>query len=317
MSDTGEQKVIGTTTSDVTVVICTCDRGRQVVATVESALANTYPEFQVLVIDQSRTDETAVAVEPLCVDPRFRYIHSSRRGKGRAQNLALDQAKSDIIAFTDDDCVVPPDWIEKNVRIFRQQPRVAVVFSNVAPAPHDANAGFIPSYVRQQSQLVRTMWDKSLAWGLGASMAVRRAAILEMGGFDEQLGPGSRFPSADDEDIAIRALLHNWWVYESSEITVIHDGFRTWEEGIALTRRDWLALGAVYAKPLKCGHGRVAIAALYKGVILGLIKPFAPLFSLQRPQGFRRFFYFAEGFMRAWQTAVNRHHILFKDDGQV
>src|SRR4029079_1375471 len=95
---------------------------------------------------------------------------------------------------------------------------------------------------------------KSRARGMGAGMAVRRRAVLSLGGFDEQLGPGGRLRSGEARDLAARALVAGWWVLQIPDAYVVHHGFRTWVEGRSLTRRDWFGIGAAYAKQLKIGN---------------------------------------------------------------
>ena len=149
------------------------------------------------------------------------------------------------------------------------------------------------------------------ARGIGAGMAVRREPIVSLGGFDENMGPGAEFPSAGDRDLAIRALLKGWWVYETVSTSVIHFGYRTWAEGRELTRRDWLAMGAMCAKPIKCGYWQTAIFALYESIGYGILQPLAPLFKGKRPQGFRRFVFFWRGFLQGWQTPVAHDTLVF------
>jgi len=95
---------------------------------------------------------------------------------------------------------------------------------------------------------------KNQARGIGAGMAARRAEAVTLGGFDEMLGPGAPFPACEDGDLAVRALLAGFQVYETAKTSVTHFGFRTWAEGRELSRRDWLGIGAAYVKPLKCGR---------------------------------------------------------------
>ncbi|MDT8307421.1 MAG: glycosyltransferase family A protein, partial [Anaerolineae bacterium] len=186
----------------VSVVIATRNRGPSVVATIESVLASNHPRFEVIVIDQSTNDVTAAAVSNLLADPRLRYVHSDTVGYGRAHNLGLRIARAPIVAMTDDDCVVPPNWVETFERIFRSHPRVAVAYSNVLPAEHDPELGFVPAYVRSTDRLIRSLWRPPFTVGIGASMAVRRDAVRSLGGFDPALGPGGVFYSAGDRDIA-------------------------------------------------------------------------------------------------------------------
>lgn len=296
---------------DVSVVICTRHRGARLLPTLESVLALDHPSFELIVVDQSSDRATADAVAPWCADGRLRYVPAAGRGLGRARNVGLAHARAAVVAFTDDDCTVPPDWLTVLADVFARHPRVAVAFCNVRPAPHDVSAGFIPHYLRHESRLVRSLWGKCTARGIGAGLAVRRDAVQALGGFDDFLGAGAHFPSCEDGDMAVRALLGGWQVFESAETAVTHDGFRTWAEGRDLTRRDWTGIGAAYAKPLRCGRWRVLPVVLYEGVLRVAQELLAQAVRGRRPRGVRQFIYFWRGFAAGLRAPVACRHILF------
>ena len=60
-----------------------------------------------------------------------------------------------------------------------------------------------------------------------------------------------------------KALLSGWHVYETAHLSILHHGFRTLAEGRQHARRDWLAIGAVCAKPLRAGHFSAVVLALW------------------------------------------------------
>jgi hypothetical protein len=138
--------------------------------------------------------------------------------------------------------------------------------------------------------------------------------IEEIGGFDPMLGPGSRFPSCDDRDIAIRALFARYYIYETSTIAVKHFGFRTWQQGRQLARRDFLAIGAAYSKFLKCGHLELAYIPAYEFTKFALWPPIRDLLRLRRPSGMVRITSFLEGFWEVLRTPVDRTTMKFIDE---
>ncbi len=149
-------------------------------------------------------------------------------------------------------------------RTLQSQPQAAILFCRVDPVPHDRQRG-LRSRVRDHRQPQAAFGAGHLRWighrrGHGGDGV---SSSPTMGGFDESFGPGARFPSADEWDIVIRALLTGHEVYETAELTLVHDGFRTFAQGQAHARRDWLALGAVCAKPLRAGHWRAVIIPLW------------------------------------------------------
>ena len=296
----------------ITALVCTRNRGSSIVATVLSILANLHPKFEVIVVDQSTNEETASAIAPLLIDPRLRYLRQSGQGAGRARNRGITEANSEIVVMTDDDCIVPTNWLETMEAIFTSHPTVAIAFSNVNPAPHDSSTGFIPAYQRSGSTLVRSSIEKCKARGIGASNAIRRKVITELGGFDELMGLGARFPSCDDSDIAVRAILLGYAVYETNAVAVEHAGFRTWEEGRSLARRNWIAIGASNAKPLKCGHWRFAVVPAYQLYRFAIWPPLWDTICLRRPHGIGRMTAFVSGFVQGWRISVDPNNLLFR-----
>jgi len=296
----------------ISAVICTRNRGNRVCAAVASILANDHPAFELIVIDQSTDTVTATALQQFRHDRRLRYIATRTKGLGRARNIGLQLAHAPLVAFTDDDCRVPTDWLRIIEDELRREPEAAVLFCNVLEGPHDANAGFIPGYQRHQRVVVKTFAGKCRARGIGAGMVVRRETVLQMGGFDEALGAGGRFPSAEDADIAVRAIAYGWSVVETPATYVIHDGFRTWREARELAARDWEGLGAAYIKPLRAGHWRASIVFLYELLVPSLLEPLLPLLRLQRPRGLGRLIAFMRGSLRGLAHPIDREHLVYQ-----
>lgn len=296
----------------ISALVCTRDRGDGIVRTVQSLFASAHPDIRVTVIDQSSDDRTRFALTPFLSDARLRYIHSDTVGLGCAHNIGLAAATSDIVAITDDDCEVPPQWLDEILEVFQRHAAVTVAFCNVEPGPHDARAGFIPALCGRHSRLVRRIGDEPRMRVMGAGMAVRRDAIVALGGFDEQLGPGARFPSADDRDIAIRALLHGHQMYHTARVAVIHHGFRTWAEGRALAERDRLGIGAAYAKPLKCGRWEF-LPVLFREVVAQLgCELLLDLRTHRRPRGrLTRLTALGRGLIGGILTPIDRSTLLF------
>lgn len=235
----------------VTVVISTRNRGERIAETIETVLLNDHPDFEVRVIDQSDGDATAAALQRFLGDPRLVYIRTACRGLSAGRNFGIHGARNELIAITDDDCRIPPDWLRELARAFDADPRIGVVFGNVYPGPHDPGQGFIISYVRKEALLARSILDKNRVEGLAGCMGVRKSAWRSLGGFDELLGAGAPFRAAEEMDLAIRALMAGHYVYESPTFSVSHFGFRTWGEERALISGYLFGNGAAFAKHLR------------------------------------------------------------------
>lgn len=281
----------------ISAVICTRNRSADALRAARSVLANTHPSFELILVDQSTDDATFAALAPLMADPRLRYLRTATAGKGRACDLGWRVARGQIVAFTDDDCSVPPDWLIQMERAFEQSPQIGLVFCTVQAAEHDPRAGYIPAFEVRQSRLHRgdgQLWHYGIR-GMGAGMAIRRSALERLDGFDHRLGPGSAFMSGEDHDIAMRALLSGIWIFETNATAVTHYGFRSWGEGKGHGRRDFFSIGAVYIKPLKQGQLRGLLVLCSRPMIVGLLQPIDDILHLRKPRGFGRLFYYLEG----------------------
>jgi glycosyltransferase involved in cell wall biosynthesis len=266
--------------------------------------ANSEP-LELIVVDQSDGTSTEQALQIFASDQRFRYYRSKARGKGAALNEGIRMAQGSIVVCTDDDCQAPPGWIAGMARALESQPTAVVVFCSVVPVAHDWSAGYVPAHELTENRLLRSVAAICGGLGIGAGMALRRDFALSMGGFDESFGPGARFPSADEWDIAMRALLSGRHVYETADLSIVHDGFRTFEEGRQHARRDWIALGAVCAKPLRAGHLNAAVVPLWLFSTRALWPPIADLLRMRRPRGGGRIVAFLEGFGVGLWTRVD------------
>jgi glycosyltransferase involved in cell wall biosynthesis len=295
----------------VTVLVCTKDRPDSLLRAVRSLLRNDEGCFELIVIDQSEGDPPA-GLAAFCGNGRLRYRRSTARGKGAAINEGLRLARSPIVVCTDDDCEASPQWPEEMARVMDLDPRTAIVFCNVVASPHDRSAGYVPAYERRTDRVMRSLADATDGIGLGAGMALRRDAVLAFGGFDETFGPGAPFSSGDDWDIAVRALIKGWHVYETAHVSVLHHGFRTLAEGRTHARRDWVAIGALCAKAVQTG----GLSALTFSAALFLRKalwpPMAHLLKLRRPSGLARVTGFLRGFSDGLRTPVDRRTLAFR-----
>src|SRR5262249_41835672 len=117
-----------------------------IVGAVESLLEEADPELELIIVDQSDSDETERVLAPWLGDARVRYLRSTKIGKGAALNEGLSHATGAVVAFTDDDCRVPPNWVGRMASILDQHSDCAILFCRVIAVPHDHQAGYVPTY---------------------------------------------------------------------------------------------------------------------------------------------------------------------------
>jgi GT2 family glycosyltransferase len=296
----------------VSVLVCTRNRPESLLRTVWSILSHAEPDLELIVMDQSEGTESHDVLAGFAGDLRLRYTRTRARGKGASLNEGLRLARGAVVACTDDDCVASPGWPRAMAAALETHPKAAIAFCNVLPEAHDPATGYVPTYQRKTERVVSSIGEAKRGLGLGAGMALRRDVVLAFGGFDEAFGPGARFRSGDDWDISIRALLHGWQVFDTPAVSVLHYGFRTLAEGREHARRDWVAIGALCAKPIRAGHlGALGLAAWLFGVE-ALWPPIRDLLQLRRPSGLSRIIGFTQGFVEGGLTSVDRKMLVFR-----
>src|SRR6185436_15208474 len=113
----------------VSAVICTRNRPDLIGTAVESVLANSFPSFDLLVVDQSTDGRTGEIVRGLATrHANLRYMHTDKAGLSRAYNLGIRGTTGEILVFTDDDCVAPSGWIDAIVAAFEAEPESELMY---------------------------------------------------------------------------------------------------------------------------------------------------------------------------------------------
>jgi GT2 family glycosyltransferase len=247
----------------VAVLIATRDRAADLARCLPTVLANGYPRFEVVIADQGTTDAARRVVDALG-DARVRYFHDTRPGKSRALNRAAAVTDAELLALTDDDCTVPPGWIQRAVDVLARDADAALVAGAMLAVPHDWRTEFIPEfapqgYCRLQGLRGRLRMPRGTA---GGNMVVRAEVWRRLGGFDPVLGPGARFLGAEDGDFAYRALRAGLVVVEDPASAVQHWGARPVAGGAAAALRRGYAYSqaAHLTKLMRCRDAVAAVA---------------------------------------------------------
>lgn len=271
----------------VSVIVGTRNRPDHIARCLPTILANEGTSAEIIVADQSTDTSTAHVIEAIG-DPRVNLIRLVTPGKSRALNAALANCRADIIAFTDDDCTVPPDWLVRALTTIGREPSAGIVFGGLAAVPHDSTIEFVPTFLPPKYAVLSSTTRVHQA-GVGANMVVRRAVFERIGVFDEQLGPGALFRSAEECDIAYRALAAGFTIVQDPSNVVLHWGTRSFGDGSVrrLIVDNYYGIGAFYA-----GHarrGRVpAIAALAQEIAALSAHVVANGLGARKPTGLRR-----------------------------
>jgi glycosyltransferase involved in cell wall biosynthesis len=94
----------------ISIILPTCNRRAWLARAIASVLAQTYPKFELLIIDDASTDDTADYLATL-TDPRLRRLSGAGISASAARNLGLQAAGGAVIAYLDDDNLMDPNWL--------------------------------------------------------------------------------------------------------------------------------------------------------------------------------------------------------------
>jgi glycosyltransferase involved in cell wall biosynthesis len=115
----------------VSVVMPAFNAARFIEQTLESARCQTFQDFEVLVVDDGSTDDTAAVAQKFCeTDARFQLLRRSHNGLSATRNAGIERTRGEFIAFLDADDVWSPEKLECQMALFRADPRVNFSYTN-------------------------------------------------------------------------------------------------------------------------------------------------------------------------------------------
>jgi glycosyltransferase involved in cell wall biosynthesis len=306
----GAQQPPGSPEIRTTVVVPTRDRPLDAASCIELLLAGT-ETFELIVVDQSTGSATADALGPWQADPRLRYIRSSKRGVCAGRNLGVALAKGTLVAFTDDDCRIAPDWLERFEAIFRTEPDTDVVCGRVHVPPGTEAIGYAAVFEPRRRVYHGEFPPPFVDWGISANMIVHRRVFQRIGLFDELLGAGAPLGSGGETDLLMRALKAGLQVVNASEVEVLHLGVRRYGPELrALLGRYFMGVGAALCKNARLGGG--GSRRLYFRWLRHLLaRNLRSLVTLTRPTGVPHTMAYVRGTLRSLSYRVDHTSGLF------
>jgi glycosyltransferase involved in cell wall biosynthesis len=163
----------------VSVVICAYNAERTMEECLTSLRGLHYPDYEVIVVDDGSTDSTREIAERY---PEFKLISRENRGLAESRNDGILAATGEIVAFTDSDCAVDPDWLTFLVHRLASKEFAGVGGPNLPPPETD----WVPECVARApggpTHILLTDWEAEHV--PGCNMAFWREPLIEVGMFD-------------------------------------------------------------------------------------------------------------------------------------
>lgn len=214
----------------ISAVICTHNRQDYLVRAIESLLAQNFPDYEVILVNNASTDGTADLAQSYANHPKFRYIYEPILGLSTARNTGAVAAQGEIIAYLDDDAVASLGWLGVLSTAFAEDQKLTI-------------AGGKVTLILPPDQLLPWWISPNLAGNLGAydlgnekvdihqsgltprglNYAIRRQFWVSMGGFAVNLGrKGKNLLSNEEVHATEVALRQGWRVAYLPEAIVAH-----------------------------------------------------------------------------------------------
>jgi glycosyltransferase involved in cell wall biosynthesis len=235
-------------TPAVSVVIATHNYGRYLSAALDSALEQTFRDFEIIVVDDGSTDHTPAVVQPYLREMRIVYERTERQGQPKAKNLGIRLARGPLIAFLDADDVWLPTKLERQMPLFEADRDVGVVYSRRLVIDDEGwELEYVQPPLHRGWVLPRIFRNNFVCF---SSSVVRRHVFDAVGGFDESIG------LAIDYDLWLRVALGYRFDYVDQALVK----YRTGHDSLSRRKRERVRTAhAIISRFLDERGGRAAL----------------------------------------------------------
>lgn len=218
----------------LTLLCCTVGRTEKLGRLLDSLVAQSRLDFELLIVDQNAPGALDPVLAPYL--DRLDIVHlRSERGLSRARNVGLAHCRAGLIAFPDDDCWYPPALVERVVELFAAHPDAGLFTGRTVDAGGRDSLGL---FLDSDATI-----SKSNVWLIGNSnsLFIRAPIARHIGGFDETLGVGAQSPfkSGEETDFVLRALATGARGVYRRDLVVHHDQAPVGGAGGAARAQDY------------------------------------------------------------------------------
>ena len=171
----------------VSVIVPTHNRVGLLAEAVHSVLAQTFADFEVIIVDDGSTDRTADRVAGIG-DPRVQYHYQVNAGPSRARNAGIALARGEFVAFLDDDDSWLPEKLERQMDVLTARPHVDVVYCGFTFVGAEGEELAI-DYHRPASRgsLYVDLMFENVITGSASAALLRKSCFTDVGLFDDAL----------------------------------------------------------------------------------------------------------------------------------
>ena len=257
----------------VSVIVPVYNVEAYITATIQSVLAQTFTDFEILVVDDGSGDRSIELVKQF-TDPRIKIIHQGNRGLAGARNTGIRNAQGEYLAFLDSDDLWLPEKLAKHVQHLQQNPQVGVSFCRSSFIDDAGN----PLGIHQMPKLTEITVDHLLCRnpiGNGSVPVIRRQVFADIEftqnryGSEETFYFDEDFRSSEDIECWVRIMAQTDWQIEGipEALTLYRVNNQGLSANVEKQFESWLRMlnkTAGYAPDLIATWGNKAKAYQYR-----------------------------------------------------
>jgi glycosyltransferase involved in cell wall biosynthesis len=195
----------------ISVIIPTKNSHNRIEACLKSLANQSFPDYEIIIVDGHSSDDTTKIASKYST----RVFFEDGGTRASACNVGISYAKGEIVAFTDDDCVVPETWLEQIARNFENREVQVLGGPSLTPPGSTRLEKALGATYTQVVQLT-ALGNKSGKNVAGCNSAYRKNAIIEVGGFNERL------ITAEETDLHFRIYRQGGKIFYDPDLVVFH-----------------------------------------------------------------------------------------------
>ncbi len=243
----------------ITVVVCTRKRPAQLRRCLESLSRLGYPNFDVLVVDNSEGDDQTKDLADIF---HASYVLEPQTGLSLARNTGAKHATGELIAYIDDDAIAKADWLNAFAREFLDAKVMAVAGQVIEGGTLRGGLSRISVGREEPNWVAITSFG---GVGNGGNLAFRSAAFASWPGFDSRLGRGTQIDGNEEHDAFFQMVRRGHRVVYAPDAIVEHLPEQTLEQVRSRTVQDHAVAVAFALRTLFYGEDRFRTLAYLLG----------------------------------------------------
>ena len=221
----------------ISLIVATRGRDADLAVLLDSLLAQGRADFEVIVVDQNGDDRLVPILARVAERLPVIHLRSGRAHANHARNLGLRHTRGAIVAFPDDDCILPAGVLDRVDAAFAADPALAVLTGPAASPEGGLGSG------RWRADggaiTLANLWTSVIEFNL----FLRRDVARALGGFDERMGPGTSWGSAEGNDLVARAIRAGHRALYDPELRIVHPDKRLTPVAVERARLYGAGLG--------------------------------------------------------------------------